>query len=220
MNLQKLYIIGAFCVVGLDCFGQISYTGKNTCNPHPEMPLDTLNIYKSKAKTPYRIYKRHWFLTTGSYSYSPQHFSHQDSLVIYPLEPHYLKVYNKPFGHLIFEGCQWGYLFPMLVGDLKYFYKNGRLEHTEHYDYCMGGDTCGVGMGTSDAPIKWGNWKYYRKDGTIKREVHYFFKVYCDTKKYEEVKQTIKIQRSGISYSKKEHVLFSDYNDLEKIKKQ
>jgi hypothetical protein len=127
--------------------------------------IDTVNIYKSKARTRESVYYKHWFWCDKNYSFGAQNIRHQDSLVLFPTKTYYYKYYSRPNGRLILEGKN-SYLGSYLDGEVKVYYRNGKIKRTENWGI-RERDTCGVTLSVHDAPAPKGTWKYYDKKGHL-----------------------------------------------------
>lgn len=164
--------------------------------------LDTIEIYKNKTGVGYKTYRRHWFPSSGTFSYTADRINKQDSIVIEDTTAHYFKVYDKR-GRLLFEGERKkqteGDGNSFLRGDIKYYYKSGQLKRIEHWDSEYHRDTCNTSLRISNGfPDPEGSWKYFRKDGTLKKQWDYFIKVYsCEPLHYCVSKQITRFRKNG-----------------------
>lgn len=142
--------------------------------------VDTVNIYKNKTRIGYSGYWKEWFtpnrfLYKSNYSYTyslGSKFTHQDSIIMAPPHTMYYKVYDR-LNRLIMEGQTAG-SGAELTGDIKYFYKNGKLKREEKWGEGILRDSCEHELILMhDAPGPEGTWKYYRKDGSVLKTVEY-----------------------------------------------
>lgn len=158
---------------------------------------DTVVIFKSECGVPYKIYTYHWFHgRKSSYSYNPKKVNHQDSIVLYK-GGYYLKLYDKPNGRLILEGKDSGYGV-YLIGDIKYYHKDGWLERIEHYNNKISKDTCGKTFSWTDAPTPEGKWIYFRSDGSTYKQLNHYIKVIsCKDDHYAIMEQTVLMNKKG-----------------------
>lgn len=168
----------------------------------PTRIIDTVNIYKNKTGIEYKFYISTWFyvynITHNSYyNFNPKKVNKQDSLVIYSKIAYYFKVYNRR-NQLIIEGLR-GIEGQELVGDIKFYFKSGKIKRLDHWDYRHPFDTCG----NKNIRIPEGSCKYFRKNGSLKKQYDYSIKIY----KYQMpfnyciIRQTSKIKRNGITKS-------------------
>jgi len=175
--------------------------------------VDTVNIYKAKCGVPYDIYTDTWFFkptsfskaSTFEFSWNPKRENKQDSIVLEYgkyRKPYYYRVYNKK-NRLLMEGGTDG-PEAELLGDIKFYYSNGKLARIEHWDSAPLKDTCGGGIGLNDAPGPEGVWKYFRKNGSVKLQIVYFLKDCADTLVY---KKTNCFKRNGEVKSSVETIL-------------
>jgi hypothetical protein len=135
---------------------------------------DTVLIYKSKAGMPFRVYEMEWFLRTGSYTIEPKKLSAQDTLIrSRGTYDYYYKVYDKPGSAIEMEGkrCN-GHT--CLIGDLKYYYPNGKLRRIEIWHARTASVTgCDNPNHGIEALEREGTWRYYRKNGSLKKTIEF-----------------------------------------------
>jgi hypothetical protein len=135
---------------------------------------DTICIYKSMALIPFRIYEMEWFLKPGSYTIDPKELSAQDTLIrSRGSYDYYYKVYEKPGAPVCFEGKRCvGHT--CLIGDLKYYYPNGKLKRIEIWhartSSVTGCENLNHGI---EALEREGTWRYYRKGGSLKKTIQF-----------------------------------------------
>jgi hypothetical protein len=142
--------------------------------------IDTVKIYRNKSAIGYSGYWKEWFTpkrflykTNFSYSYSlGSRFTHQDSIIMAPPHTMYYKVYDR-LNLLMMEGETTGD-GAELTGDIKYFYKSGKLKRLEKWGEGIMRDSCEHELiKMHDAPGPEGNWTYYRRNGSIYKTVTY-----------------------------------------------
>ncbi len=133
---------------------------------------DTVLIYKKMAGIPFKIYEMEWFLKSGSYTIDPKKLSSQDTLVrSRGYYDYYYKIYEKPGSPLIMAGkrCN-GHT--CLIGDLLYYYPNGRLKRVEIWHARTSSVTgCDNPGHHIEALEREGTWQYFRKNGSLKKTI-------------------------------------------------
>ena len=132
--------------------------------------IDTTNIYTNKTKG-FKVYKREWFFKAGTYS-GLSKMNKQDSLVLIDHSPRYFKIYDSK-KRLLFEGLR--KQEEEMEGDIKFYYKNGKLKRIEHWDSKDYKNSCDSNnwVRINDAPGPEETWQYFRKNGTLKKQYDY-----------------------------------------------
>ena len=160
---------------------------------------DTIQIFKSKAGIPFRIYETEWFLKTGSYTIDPKQLTPQDTLIRSRGNyDYYYKLYAKPGAHMIMEGkrCN-GHT--CLIGDLKYYYANGKLKRIEIWHARTSSVTgCDNPTHGIEALEREGTWRYYRKNGTLKQTIEFLAEDKDCTGQLEFYLMVTKYKKNGL----------------------
>jgi hypothetical protein len=137
----------------------------------PAQALDTIDIHRPVLfGIPYRKCMKIWFsYKDGNFSFT--HGRRRQDLVITNDSIYYFKVYGYTKKLLLEgrkgeDGC--------LYGEVKFYYKNGKLKRTEFYrstfDKSQPDSTIVL---DSDGNVPWGTWTYYDKKGRIKKTILY-----------------------------------------------
>jgi hypothetical protein len=172
--------------------------------------IDTTNIYKNKTKG-FKVYKREWFTPKAGTYNGLSKINKQDSLVLEDESPRYFKIYDAK-KRLLFEGSR--KKGSEMEGDIKFYYKNGKLKRIEHWDNKDYMDSCGNGIRINDAPGPEGTWQFFRKNGSIKKQYDYIVKIYSfPSFDYNVIKQITKFRRNGIKKSVKQKPYSRKFRD-------
>lgn len=170
-------------------------------------PVDTFDIYKNKCGVDFNIYMHTWFFGYGlrnSYSYNPNKLNAQDSLVIESDKAAYFRVYDSS-NMLVMEGETES--SGLMVGDIKFYYKDGDLRRIEHWDR-LSNDSSSTSISLHEAPGRCGNWRFYRKSGILKKQYTYRLRIIsCEPMKYEFEKETLRYNLKGHIKSRTTKVL-------------
>lgn len=138
--------------------------------------IDTILLHDSLKGGPLCNYLIQWSINSncpivnGAYHYVfYDKMTEQDKLVFDSI-PYYFKLYKN--GNLILEGQK--NIYGNLIGDIKYYRENGKLEKIEHYNvYIYSWKDIEVIPCDATNPEK--TWKYYNEKGILEKEIEYQF---------------------------------------------
>lgn len=140
-------------------------------------------------------------------------FNKEDSIVFgcgnYFYGTYYLQFFDRK-NNLILEGIK-GESSEKLTSLVKYYFKNGNLKKTEHYQVEAINSSDNLNYRLFDGYVPYGNWKTYRRKGTLRMETNHYLKTCVDSKEKQVnfIREKIRYSRKGRIKSRKKEIWYS-----------
>lgn len=127
-------------------------------------------------------------IINGSYEFIFDKITQQDTLVFDSI-PYYFKYYKN--GKLYLEGLKSKY--GNLIGDVKFYRENGKLERIEHYNvFFYRVDNLKIIICDATKPEK--KWQFFNPNGSLEKEIEYNY--IKEDGEYLKIKTTLFYKRN------------------------